>query len=80
MTLEEIRKEIDEIDLKLIELINKRLVLASKTTSYKTEVLDEEREKAISTRLEEQTRNLPFGQGTKEIFKAILSESRKIQG
>lgn len=73
--IQNIRKEINEIDSKISKLLQKRLKKVSQIGKIKKSnnlpIIDEEREKKVLSSLETDFE--------KEIFKKILTESRKIQ-
>ena len=80
--LENCRKEIDEIDRRLTELLVHRLYLANEIALYKKEkklpVYDEKREKSVLDKV-----SLLAGPGYEEplteIFETIMKESKKRQ-
>ncbi len=81
--LEDIRKKIDNIDDKLLELLNERGNIALRLGNLKKElnleVLQPEREKEVIERLK--TKSTIFRkEGIEAIWKEIISASRGIQG
>jgi chorismate mutase/prephenate dehydratase len=78
-----LRRAIDEIDDKILELINQRLSLAKQVGDFKKQsgiqITDSGREKEIMNRLLEKN-NGPVGDnGLRNIFDAIIAEGRNVQ-
>ena len=78
-----LRQAIDEIDEKILDLINQRLSLARQIGDLKKkggiQIKDGGREKEILNRLQEKN-NGPVGtDGLSNIFNAIIAEGRKVQ-
>lgn len=78
-----LRLAINEIDEKMLELINRRLLLAKQIGNLKKEgdiqIKDSDREKKILDRLL-QKNNGPLGKdGLQRIFAAIIAEGRNVQ-
>jgi chorismate mutase/prephenate dehydratase len=78
-----LRQAIDEIDEKILDLINQRLSLAKQIGDFKKQgglqITDSAREKEILSRLLEKN-NGPMGaKGLQNIFEAIIAEGRNIQ-
>lgn len=81
--LQEIRKDIDVIDQKIVELYKERMNLASEVADYKLStgkaVLDREREMS-KLRILEALADTDFTKhGVRELFEQIMSTSRKKQ-
>ena len=81
--IDELRQAIDEIDEKILGLINQRLSLAKQIGDFKKQggiqITDTGREKEILNRLLENN-NSPMGaDGLRNIFNAIIAESRNVQ-
>lgn len=82
--INDLRKSIDEIDAKIIELIGKRNELSRKVGLYKLErnipVINNEREKEMLISLCQKARlhDIPT-ELVKEIYKLIIYSSRQIQ-
>ena len=79
----ELRQAIDEIDEKILDLVNQRLSLANQIGEFKKQggiqITDSGREKEILNRLLEKN-NGPIGaDGLGNIFKAIIAEGRNVQ-
>ena len=78
-----LRLAIDEIDAEILDLINRRLLLAQKIGAAKKQVgiqvTDRRREKDILDRLQH-TNNGPLDDdGLQRIFEAIIAAGRSIQ-
>jgi chorismate mutase len=78
-----LRQAIDEIDKKILDLINQRLSLAKQIGDFKKkggiQITDSGREKEILNRLLKKN-NGPLGaDGLRNIFEAIIAESRNVQ-
>ena len=79
-----LRQAINEIDEKILDLINQRLSLAKQIGDFKKQsgiqITDSGREKEILNRLLEKN-NGPLGaDGLRNIFEAIIAEGRNVQG
>ncbi len=80
--LEECRKEINEIDGKLVELLRQRMHISIDVATYKKAnglpIYDAERERALLHRVE-----MLAGEGSREailaVFEVILMQSKKKQ-
>lgn len=68
--LEEKRKEIDEVDEKIIELLEKRFVLVEGLKEHKTTLTDEEREEEILGKASSEQ--------VREVYRLIFDVSKKI--
>ncbi|MCR5527091.1 MAG: prephenate dehydratase [Lachnospiraceae bacterium] len=83
MSLETYRKEIDEIDEKIVELYEKRMKVSEKVAEYKIangrNVYDPEREHSKIENLKNLTHSDFNAKGTEELFSQIMSISRKKQ-
>ena len=81
--LQEIRKDIDVIDKKIVELYKERMKLTSEVASYKIatgkQVLDRERELSKLKVLETMADTDFTRHGVRELFEQIMSTSRKKQ-
>lgn len=81
--LEEYRNEIDNLDKKLIKLLEKRFGISQKIGSFKKEnkmpVLNEEREKEVIENNLELIDNVELKEPLENILKFIMEQSRKIQ-
>lgn len=78
--LEEKRREIDEIDKEIINLIDKRFSIVSEVIKIKKdlglEIFDSKREEKVLKKVEKNSRNYKY---VKEIFKTMMEESKKFQ-
>jgi chorismate mutase/prephenate dehydratase len=78
-----LRQAIDEIDEKIMELINQRLSLAKQVGDFKKQggiqIIDSDREKEIMNRLLEKNNGPMSGNGLRNIFGAIIAEGRNVQ-
>ncbi len=83
MDLTEIRLQLDECDKELVKLYEKRMNLAEEVAKTKLEsgkaVLDKDREKAKLASVASSVDNKEFEGGAKEMFKLLMSMSRKLQ-
>ncbi|NLM35999.1 MAG: chorismate mutase [Clostridiales bacterium] len=81
--LTEYRSEIDLIDKKLVELLEKRLDLSKKIGLYKKErnmeILNLEREQQVLESNLKFVKNHNYKTYISEILKAIMEESKKLQ-
>lgn len=78
-----LRRAIDEIDKKIMELINQRLSLAKQIGDFKKQggiqITDSNREKEIMSRLLEKNNGPVSNSGLRNIFSVIIAEGRKVQ-
>lgn len=78
-----LRQAIDEIDEKIMALINQRLSLAKQIGDFKKQggiqITDSEREKEIMNRLLEKNNGPMRADGLRNIFGAIIAEGRNVQ-
>ena len=81
--INKLRKSIDEIDEKILDLINQRLVLGKEIGNIKRknekQVINKAREEAILKRLKELNKGHLHDNTLDYIFTQIISESRQIQ-
>lgn len=85
MKLAHLRKEIDEVDWQLLQLLAKRLSLVEAIGEYKQEnnlpVLDLGREEQLLSGRKQQGRELELrAEFIDQLFALILAESRRRQG
>lgn len=83
LNLLDIRKNIDEVDRKIVELYEKRMELCRSVAEYKIEngkpVLDSKREQEKIEKVKTYA-DTPFDErGVEELFKHLMSMSRKFQ-
>ena len=83
MDLNELRKEIDEIDTQLVTLYEKRMKISEEVAKYKINtgkpVFDKERENAKLDWVKSQVHSEFTKHGIEELFLQIMSMSRKLQ-
>lgn len=84
MKLDEIRRQVDQTDDRLLELLSKRLMLVQKISAIKKKnalpVENISREKQILNRFRRKTDKLGLSfTFIKSIFKQILHESKRLQ-
>lgn len=83
LDLQEIRKEIDEIDEQIVKLFEKRMDVCADVAAYKIangkQVLDPKREAEKLQTLAAKTSNTFNKVGVQELFRQIMSMSRKLQ-
>ena len=78
-----LRQAIDEIDEKIMALVNQRLSLAKQVGDFKKQggiqITDSDREKEIMSRLLEKNNGPMSDNGLRNIFGAIIAEGRNVQ-
>ena len=78
-----LRLAIDEIDIKILDLINKRLVLAKQIGEVKQQngiqITDHRREKDIMERLLRSNKGALAANDLQRIFAAIIAAGRRVQ-
>ena len=78
-----LRLTIDEIDAKILDLINQRLSVAQQIGTAKKQggiqVIDRRREKDILDRLQRKNNGPLDGDGLQRIFEAIIATGRTVQ-
>ena len=84
MDIEHWRKEIDEIDADLLQLLNMRARLALKVGALKQAAhlpfCDPERERTVLLRLQELNEGPLDERAIDKVFRRIIRESRRVQG
>ncbi|MEM3484513.1 MAG: prephenate dehydratase [Candidatus Methanomethyliaceae archaeon] len=75
-----LRKKIDRIDRKMLQLLDQRFEIALKIRRLKDHVQDLEREREIITNAEKYSSYLIDKEFIEELFKVIIERSKKIQG
>ncbi len=84
MDIEHWRKEIDEIDVELLRLLNIRARLALKVGALKQAAhlpfCDPERERTVLERLREMNPGPLDERAVDKVFRRIIRESRRVQG
>lgn len=79
MNLENIRKQIDIIDNKIIKLLSDRMELCLATKKFKKTLQDKNRETEILKKIEQNSKGLLDIKFSMKIFKSIIEESKRIQ-
>jgi prephenate dehydratase/chorismate mutase/prephenate dehydratase len=79
MSLEEIRKNIDRLDFRVLGLLNDRMELALMAKKYKAQIEDTEREKELLHRITKNATGLINAEFVKKIYRDIIEESKDIQ-
>ena len=81
MTLEKVRKKIDQIDYEILKLLQERMEMALRTKKFKESVYDREREAQILDQLKNYSNilNLIQGNFVEKLFREIMSETKKFQ-
>ena len=83
MDIEHWRKEIDDIDVELLRLLNMRARLAVKVGALKHAAnlpfCDPERERTVLERLQEMNRGPLDKRAVDKVFRRIIRESRRVQ-
>jgi prephenate dehydratase/chorismate mutase/prephenate dehydratase len=79
MKLKEIRTAIDQIDSKILKLLNDRMEQALLAKKFKNTIEDPEREKAIIEKLKNTQNSLLDPSITESIYKIIISWSKELQ-
>jgi len=77
--LDDIRKRIDELDDRLIQLLRQRLGLALSTLGKKEKVEDLKREDEIIAKLINNSVSKDEEQYLREVYKIIFTEGKRIQ-
>lgn len=79
MSLNEIRKNIDQKDAEILKLLNDRMELALTAKKFKETVEDSGREKEILERIRSNTGGLIDSDFCEKLFLDIIKESKKLQ-
>jgi len=79
MNLEEVRKNIDLVDSKILKLISNRMELALMSKKFKAEIKDPKREKELLNRIRESSDTLIDAPFCEKLFLEIIKESKKLQ-
>jgi chorismate mutase len=83
LRLDYLRREIDQLDLEILELLHRRMALVEQIAFLKrqagVEVQDAAREEAIFRRLAREARTPLFPEAVERIFGEILKVSRELQ-
>ncbi len=83
MSIEDWRRRIDEIDGKLLELLNERTRCVIEVGKIKkaqnVRIYDPEREREILRRMKEQNRGPLDEEGLQRLFERVIDECRRIE-
>ncbi|OFI47912.1 chorismate mutase [Floricoccus penangensis] len=83
MNLDETRKQIDDVDKQIIELLEERMKLVQEVITYKKEnnlpVLDNSRENIVLEKTRERVENPIFADSIVATFQDIMKNSRNFQ-
>lgn len=83
MSIEDWRAKIDEIDRKLVELLNERSKCAIEIGKIKkalrARVYDPEREREVIRRAREQNQGPLDGDGMQRLFERVIDECRRVE-
>ena len=79
MILKEIRNAIDNIDSKILKLLNDRMELVLMAKKFKPQIEDREREKEVFERIEKNLTGLINATFVQGIYAEILKESKNLQ-
>ena len=79
MSLKEIRKGIDLIDSKILELLNDRMQLALMAKRLKSHIEDREREKELLENIKSNSTRLIHAKFIEKIYAEIIKESKSLQ-
>ena len=83
MSIEDWRKRIDEIDGKLLELLNERTRCVIEVGKIKkaqnVRIYDPEREREILRRMKDQNRGPLDAEGLQRLFERVIDECRRIE-
>ena len=79
MSLKDIRKGIDVIDSKILELLNDRMQLALMAKRLKSHVEDREREKELLENIKSNSTRLIHAKFIEKIYTEIIKESKNLQ-
>jgi prephenate dehydratase/chorismate mutase len=79
MSLNIIRKNIDRIDSKIVNLLSARMEQALMAKKFKTQIEDIKREKQLLERIKRNSTELIHGEFLERIYNEILIESKRLQ-
>lgn len=79
MSLEDIRKDIDLVDSKILKLLNHRMELVLMANKFKAQIEDKEREKELLDRIKRFLADLIKPEFTEKIYSEIIKESKNLQ-
>ena len=79
MDLQEIRRHIDAIDYEIVKLLNRRMEHVLRLKRLKNTVIEPEREQEVLDRVRSCSTNVVEPDFTEQLYRAVISESRRIQ-
>ncbi|MEP6704228.1 MAG: chorismate mutase [Acidobacteriota bacterium] len=83
MKLEECRRQIDELDAGIVDLLNRRATLSRKIGRVKLQaglpIIDQKREEIVLRRILNKNSGSVEDQALARLYREILNESRRIQ-
>lgn len=79
MSIEQIRKHIDRIDSKILNLLSSRMELALMVKKFKKQVQDKEREEQLLERMKTNATKLVNYEFIERLYREILKESKSVQ-
>jgi prephenate dehydratase/chorismate mutase len=79
MDLKDIRKRIDFLDSKILRLLNDRMELALMARKLKTNIEDNDREKALLDRIRQNSPGLINSEFIEKVYSEIIKESKNLQ-
>ncbi|MBN2244428.1 MAG: prephenate dehydratase [Candidatus Aminicenantes bacterium] len=81
MKLAQIRKNIDQIDDEILDLLSKRMELGLRAKKFKNTIQDKDREKQVLRRMKKHGRNLQLIESdfVETLFREIMERNRAIQ-
>ena len=79
MSLNELRKKIDSIDMDLLQLLNSRMKIVLELRKYKDNIIDSKREEEVLNNFSNISDPIFSRDFSDRIFKEVLKESRRIQ-
>lgn len=77
--VDRLRRRIDLIDWKIIQLLNERMEIVLRVRKHKDKVFDPEREKIVLENVRQASRNLIREGFSQRLFDAIIEESKHLQ-
>lgn len=79
MSLDKIRKNIDFLDSRILNLLRHRMELVLMTKKFKSQIEDGVREKELLDRIRNNSTGLINGEFTEQIYTEVIKESKKLQ-
>jgi prephenate dehydratase/chorismate mutase len=77
--LDILRKKIDKIDRRIVELLNQRMELAIRSRNFKHYISDGDREQQVFENVRKSSRNILKPEFTEKLYKLIIDESKNVQ-